>query len=39
MTAGQHIDYEALQQEAMRGVVRAVLIKVAETGLVGDHHF
>ncbi len=39
MTAGQHIDYEALQQEAMRSVVRAVLIKVAETGLVGDHHF
>ena len=39
MTAGQHIDYEALAQEAMRGVVRAVLVTVAETGLVGDHHF
>ena len=39
MTAGQHIDYEALQQEAMRGVVRSVLVKVAQTGLVGDHHF
>lgn len=39
MTAGQHIDYEALAQEAMRGVVRAVLVKVAQTGLVGDHHF
>ncbi len=39
MTAGQHIDYEALAQEAMRGVVRAVLTKVGETGLLGDHHF
>lgn len=39
MTAGQHIDYEALAQDAMRGVVRTVLAKVAETGLSGDHHF
>ena len=37
MTAGQYIDYEALQQEAQRGVVRAVLVMVAETGLVGIH--
>ena len=39
MTAGQHIDYEALQQEAMRGVVRSVLVGVAKSGLVGDHYF
>jgi uncharacterized protein len=43
MTAGQFIDYESLaqdaMQEAMRGVVRAVLTKVAESGLSGDHHF
>ena len=39
MSAGQHIDYEALAQEAMRGVVRAVLLKVAQSGLIGDHHF
>ena len=43
MTAGQHINYEALaqeaMQEAMRGVVRAVLTQVAAAGLGGDHHF
>ena len=39
MTAGQHIDYEALAQEAMRSVVRSVLVTVGRTGLVGDHHF
>ncbi len=39
MTAGQHIDYEALAQEAMRSVVRSVLVMVGESGLVGDHHF
>ncbi|HEX4891648.1 MAG TPA: ClpXP protease specificity-enhancing factor SspB [Hyphomicrobiaceae bacterium] len=43
MTAGQFIDYESLaqdaMQEAMRGVVRAVLAKVAASGLSGDHHF
>lgn len=39
MTTGQHFDYEALAQDALRGVVRAVLIKVRATGLVGDHHF
>jgi hypothetical protein len=43
MTAGQFIDYESLaqeaMQEAMRGVVRAVLTKVAASGLSGDHHF
>jgi hypothetical protein len=39
MTAGQHIDYEALAQDAMRGVVRGVLSRVAKSGLPGDHHF
>lgn len=39
MTAGQNIDYEALAQDAMRGVVRAVLSRVAKTGLPGEHHF
>jgi hypothetical protein len=34
------IDYEALAQEAMRGVVRTVLARVAKAGgLPGDHHF
>jgi hypothetical protein len=39
MTAGQHIDYEALAQDAMRGVIRSVLGIVAKSGLYGDHHF
>lgn len=33
------IDYEALQQEAMRSVVRAVLQRAVKSGLPGDHHF
>ena len=39
MTAERQIDYEALAQNAMRGVVRQVLIQVAKTGLPGEHHF
>ena len=39
MTAGQDIDYEALAQDAMRTVVRSVLIRVAKSGLPGEHHF
>lgn len=39
MTSGSKIDYEALAQAAMRGVVRAVLVEVARSGLPGDHHF
>lgn len=39
MTAGQTIDYDALAQDALRGVVRTVLTAVAKTGLPGDHHF
>jgi hypothetical protein len=39
MTSGSIIDYEALTQEAMRGLVRTVLTRVAKFGLPGDHHF
>ncbi|MDX2155366.1 MAG: ClpXP protease specificity-enhancing factor SspB [Hyphomicrobiaceae bacterium] len=39
MTAGQHIDYDAMALEALRGVVKACLAQVARTGLLGDHHF
>jgi hypothetical protein len=39
MATGPAIDYEKLQQEAMRGVVRAVLQRVGKTGLPGEHHF
>lgn len=39
MRAGQHIDYEAMAQDAMRGIVRAVLTQVMKVGLLGDHHF
>ena len=38
MTADATIDYDSLQQEALRGVVRAVLNRVAKSGLPGDHH-
>jgi hypothetical protein len=33
------IDYESLQQEALRGVVRAALKLASSKGLPGDHHF
>jgi len=33
-----HIRYDLLAQEALRGVVRRVLIDVAKTGLPGEHH-
>src|ERR1700761_7145970 len=33
------IDYEALQQEALRGVVRAALKIAASKGVRGGHHF
>lgn len=36
---GQDIDYEALTQQALRGVVRQILIGVAADGLPGNHHF
>ncbi|WP_417582621.1 SspB family protein [Pelagibacterium sp.] len=37
--AQDHIRYDILAQEALRGVVRKVLSEVARTGLPGDHHF
>jgi len=33
------IDYPDLVDEALRGVARMVLARVAEEGLPGDHHF
>jgi hypothetical protein len=40
MTGEQHIDYEALEQDARRGLVRRVLAHVASLGrLPGEHHF
>ena len=37
--AEDHIRYDILAQEALRGVVRKVLQEVARTGLPGNHHF
>jgi len=41
MTTGEtQIDYEAMAQDAMRGIVRSALRRVAELGyLPGQHHF
>lgn len=39
MTNESMIDYEALAQDAMRGLVRIVLQRTAKSGLPGDHHF
>lgn len=39
MTVESTIDYEGFAQEAMRGVVRKVLLRTAKSGLPGDHHF
>lgn len=39
MTAGRSIDYDALTQDALRGIARTVLQRVAKSGLPGDHHF
>ena len=33
------MNYEALAQTALRGVVRLALERVAKQGLPGDHHF
>ena len=38
MTSDTTIDYDSLQSEALRGLVKAVLIRVAKSGLPGDHH-
>jgi uncharacterized protein len=37
--AVDHIRYDILAQEALRGVVRQVLVDAAKNGLPGDHHF
>src|SRR5262249_54817865 len=37
--AVDHIRYDLLTQEAMRGVVRRVLRDAATKGLAGEHHF
>jgi hypothetical protein len=37
--AVDHIRYDLLTQDAMRGVIRAVLRDAAGKGLPGDHHF
>ncbi len=39
MPAEPTIDYEKLAQEAMRSIVRTVLVQAAKTGLPGEHHF
>lgn len=39
MTVEGTIDYEALAQDAMRGVMHAVLERTAKSGLPGEHHF
>jgi hypothetical protein len=37
--ATDHIRYDLLAQQALRGVVRAVLVDAAKNGLPGEHHF
>jgi uncharacterized protein len=37
--AVDHIRYDLLTQDALRGVVRTVLTDAAVTGLPGEHHF
>lgn len=37
--AVDHIRYDILAQEALRGMVRTVLVDAAKKGLPGDHHF
>jgi uncharacterized protein len=37
--ATDHIRYDILAQEALRGVVRTVLADAAKNGLPGEHHF
>src|SRR3974390_3721384 len=37
--AEDHIRYDLLAQQALRGVVRTVLADVAKKGLPGEHHF
>jgi uncharacterized protein len=37
--AADHIRYDILTQDALRGVVRTVLTDAAKNGLPGEHHF
>ena len=37
--ADDMIRYDVLTQEALRGVVRKVMVEIAQTGLPGEHHF
>jgi hypothetical protein len=37
--ATDHIRYDILAQDALRGMVRTVLEDIAKNGLPGDHHF
>lgn len=37
--AEDHIRYDILTQDALRGVVRKVLTEIEKTGLPGEHHF
>jgi len=37
--ATDHIRYDVLARDALRGVLRRVLTDAAENGLPGDHHF
>ena len=37
--ATDHIRYDILAQDALRGVVRRVLMDAAKNGLPGEHHF
>lgn len=39
LMADDHIRYDILAQEALRGVMRKVLQEVSRTGLPGNHHF
>lgn len=39
MTSTDHIRYDVLAQDAMRGVLRQVMSDAAKQGLPGDHHF
>jgi len=39
MNSTDHIRYDVLAQEAMRGVLRRVMSDAAKQGLPGDHHF
>lgn len=39
MSSDAQIDYESLVQDAMRGVLKAILQRVAKSGLPGEHHF